>query len=290
MTTKTDDEYEKFLLVAKRILKKDLSTNQETLKGYRDLILKAYNRFAEFVQRNFYVLSRPDQAKLENRLEQVRGKFTECLERLKCSYNLPNDLHELINEQDVGQIDSRVEVNVENLDTPSTASGLNAVSVTVHPPTPTLTDEEISQEVLEFERQRVERERIEAQKVENERLEAERQRLEATERRRVELERIEREKAELERNERERAELVRIEQERAELERIERERAEAEERERESVIAEQERQRRNMTGDALKTTKDLLDIVNGQIRKPYNGEPLGLQTFLTGVEIALTFA
>lgn len=54
---------------------------------------------------------------------------------------------------------------------------------------------------------------------------------------------------------------------------------------------EREREARKLARMAeLKAQKDLLDIVNGQIRKPYDGEPMGLQTFLTGVEIAKDFA
>lgn len=39
-----------------------------------------------------------------------------------------------------------------------------------------------------------------------------------------------------------------------------------------------------------KAQKELLDVVNGQIRRPYDGDPMGLQTFVTGVEIARDFA
>lgn len=42
--------------------------------------------------------------------------------------------------------------------------------------------------------------------------------------------------------------------------------------------------------DPLKAQRDLLDIVNGQIRKQYNGDPMGLETFVSGVEIAKDFA
>lgn len=52
---------------------------------------------------------------------------------------------------------------------------------------------------------------------------------------------------------------------------------------------ERDRQEANMA-EAMKAQKDLLDIVNSQIRKPYEGDPMGLQTFITGVEIAKDFA
>lgn len=90
---------------------------------------------------------------------------------------------------------------------------------------------------------------------------------------------MESERQELARRIAEQAEVERL----AELERVaraERERIESEERQRNNL---------NMT-DPMKAQKELLDIVNGQIRKPYDGEPLGLETFLTGVEIAKEFA
>lgn len=60
--------------------------------------------------------------------------------------------------------------------------------------------------------------------------------------------------------------------------------------------AKAERQRKEIQrqyaimADARKAQKELLDIVNNQIRKPYDGDPMGLQTFITGVEIAKEFA
>lgn len=45
-----------------------------------------------------------------------------------------------------------------------------------------------------------------------------------------------------------------------------------------------------MAREILKAQKELLDIVNGQLRKLYSGDPLGLPTFLSGIEIASDFA
>lgn len=42
--------------------------------------------------------------------------------------------------------------------------------------------------------------------------------------------------------------------------------------------------------DPLRAQRELLKIVNNQIRKPYNGEPMGLQGFINNVEIVKNFA
>lgn len=106
--------------------------------------------------------------------------------------------------------------------------------------------------------------------LEETRLAREKEKLEQ-ERERIRIERLEQDRAEQER-------LYRVEQERLERELLELERLERE-----------QRRAANMS-DQLKAQKELLDIVNGQIRKPYSGDPMGLQTFITSVGIVRDFA
>lgn len=229
------------------------------MTSYRREIIPAYNRFVSFVNDNYYLVDRNKQAVLDNRLEDVRNKFVQCLENLKCTYNLPRDLQTPINEADIGEIPKQPE---------SEGESSSNISITVQPPTPTPSDtEENSGEASDGERlsevqQRLVRERLER-------------------------ERLERERLERERSENERLERVRLENERLERERLEREQLERERRRR----REEEQEMAPMTdAERLKAQKDLLDILNNQIRRPYDGEPLGLSTFLTGVDIAKDFA
>lgn len=312
MSTQADKEYEKFTTVAKRILKKELSVNPATLSSYREQIVEAYNVFVIFVQRNYHVVKRQDQAKLDGKLEQVRSKLEECLRNLKCHCELPNDLQEQLKLENIGLVGSRIDTDE---DTASTSN--SETSHTEQPPineeeTENIDRERLNAERLEqnrleaerLERNRIEAERIEKNKLEKERIERERLEAQKNERKRLEAERIESERLEAERLEAvriesERLEAARLESERQELARRIAEQAELErlaelervaraERER---IESEERQRNNLNmTDPMKAQKELLDIVNGQIRKPYDGEPLGLETFLTGVEIAKEFA
>lgn len=152
--TQTDEEYGKFILVAKRILKKELSTNATTLTGYRNQIIDAYNTFVKFVQRYYYTLRRPDQTKLEDKLVQVRERFVECLNNLQCKYDLPNDLQQLIDDEQIGQIKSKIQIRIDTSET--TSSSNSHISVTANPPTPTLTEEELETEILKLELERLE--------------------------------------------------------------------------------------------------------------------------------------
>lgn len=208
--SQAQQEYDKFILVTKRILKEKLSTNPTTLEQYRWDVVTAYNVFVKFVVDNFYNVDKPGQTVLKEKTQAAREKLVACLNALGCLYELPKNIFEEIDVATIG-------------------------NVAVPPGT------------SEEERQKQERERRE-------------------------------------------------EEERQKQEREKREEEEREKRERERREEEEERQRREredqnakMT-DPLKAQKELLDIVNGQIRKPYDGNPMGLQTFITGVEIAKDFA
>lgn len=218
-------EYEKFNLVSKRILKENLSINHNTLTEYRWQIIEAYNIFVKFIADNVYRVKQADQATLAEKLKTVRTKFAACLDALKCTYVLPENIYEIIDGETIGS------VPVTESEIPSSA---------------TISNIQTNASREDSESERVEREA------------------------REKIQREARERAE--REERERAD------------REARERAEREERE------SAERQNREIIMAELKAQRELLEIVNGQIRKPYDGDPLTLQTFLTGVNIATDFA
>lgn len=187
------DEYEKYVNVSKRILKKELSTNSETLRGYRQQIIEAYNGFVTWVRSVYFKVDVNAQKRLQSKTEAAQEKLVLCFKNLKISYVLPDNIYDDIDEDLVENI------AVSTIVPPRTYSGYNK------------------------------------------------------------------------------------EEETEEQEREERERLEKEERER----------KRNMADAAaaqLVAQKTILDILNAQIRKPYEGDPLKLAAFVTSVKIAQDFA
>lgn len=249
--TQTQMEFEKFTLVTKRILKENLSSNENRLREYRKQIIDASNCFIEFVIKNYDRVSRAGQATLDNKLEEVRSKLTRCLDKLGCTYGLPGDLKEKIREEAVSDI-SKGRENRGDSET-STSSG---ISTAANPSTPTELEQTAAREA-----------------------EAKRLVVEAEVERNRRLAEIEADRLRLERE---------VEEREAERLRLEREAEET--RRQEQEIERQRRENENTMAEALKAQKELLDIVNGQIRKPYDGDPMGLQTFLTAIDIAKDFA
>lgn len=232
--SQTQIEYEKFITVAKRILKSQLSTNYETLSGYREQIINAYNEFIHFVAINYDKVNKTGQIILDNKAEDVREKFERCLSALNCTYQLPNSVFEIVNEASISQVQSG-ESSLQQfpIATTSIEGRKSPILVEINSSLQTLKREE--QENLERERRRQEIE--------------EKQR-----------------------------------QERKTNENLERQ-----ERERKRKEKEEHEKRVNME-EQLKAQRELLDMVNKQIRNSYSGDPLGLPTFLSGVEIVQDFA
>lgn len=91
-----DDEKSKFLTVAKRMLKTDVSTNKDTLLGYKVDIIQAYIEFVTFCnQINETRLDNKQKLTLSEARNYIYGKFEECLIQLKCSYDLSANLLDL---------------------------------------------------------------------------------------------------------------------------------------------------------------------------------------------------
>lgn len=260
--TQTQIEYEKFILVTKRILKENISTNELKLKEYRTQIINANNEFVSFIRRNYRKVDRSGQAIFDDKLEEVRDKFVRCLQNLECRYRLPEDLQAEIKEGEIGEVKGLKRTEIGSTASTSTTSG---ISITANPPS---SEDESDGEAENRAKEQVERAEKELEEREAKRCEEEQ--------RRIRLAEKEKERQELEAQ--------------AEADRQEAERRERERRQQEEHLDRKRRENDDTMTEALKAQKELLDIVNGQIRRPYDGDPMGLQTFVTAIDIATDFA
>lgn len=64
------------------------------------------------MKNNYHKVNRSGQAILESKLEKVREKFMECLNRLRCTYELPSDLTEITDYKAVSKINFITSVNI----------------------------------------------------------------------------------------------------------------------------------------------------------------------------------
>lgn len=97
-------EYEKFLKISKLMNKSEISTNHDTLCGYREKIIVAYNAFVSFICDNYSDVGGKDQALLDEYLKKVREIFTRCLDRLRCTFTLPDDIYVQVDPISIGAI------------------------------------------------------------------------------------------------------------------------------------------------------------------------------------------
>lgn len=82
-------EQQKFNAVAKRILKKNLSTNPETLNSYQVNIVTAYNNFIDYVTKEVVNLRKQDEDLKDVFLSsstQVKQKLIKCFKKLNLLY------------------------------------------------------------------------------------------------------------------------------------------------------------------------------------------------------------
>lgn len=111
-----------FVTIAKRILKKELSQNYDTLNNNKNELIDKYNEIIEYfiVKYNFYNPTEQDSA--VNELKYVHQKLENCLTRLHCQFELPTALLTLINPTEITDPipDNLLEVSIQN------ASILNA--------------------------------------------------------------------------------------------------------------------------------------------------------------------
>lgn len=100
-----DDLRDAYVLICKRILKSVLSTNPETLQGYKHNIITAHNQFVEYVLSRFDNVSETKKATYTKNLLYIRDKTNNCFQKLKINYPFTNDIFELIDETQVIYID-----------------------------------------------------------------------------------------------------------------------------------------------------------------------------------------
>lgn len=91
-----EDERHAYLLVSKRILKSNLSTNPEKLLQYRNDIIEAHNKFIGYVRRKYNDASPANRLVYDKNVFYVKGKTENCFERLKVSYVFTDVLLEYI--------------------------------------------------------------------------------------------------------------------------------------------------------------------------------------------------
>lgn len=110
--TQMNEEIAKFTLIAKRILKSEISTVPATLVRYKEEIITAYAVFVTYCQDIYTALTEEDVKPKEDILQSlnyVANKFEECLIKLKCQYNLSECLFEFPEIADVKIIGIEVE-------------------------------------------------------------------------------------------------------------------------------------------------------------------------------------
>lgn len=100
-------EKEKFILVCKRILKKRLSTNTETLNTYKNDLIITYNSSIRYVKQK-YPNAIPSKIKTyDEYLEYLTVKVKACATKLKYSFLPPNEIfQEITNDNFVTKLDS----------------------------------------------------------------------------------------------------------------------------------------------------------------------------------------
>lgn len=87
---------DEFVLVAKRILKEQLSTNPNTLKDYERDIIAAHDKYVSYVSRFYYQLKVDDQKKVKDELIYIRDKTIACFKNLKLDFEVSTNLLEKI--------------------------------------------------------------------------------------------------------------------------------------------------------------------------------------------------
>lgn len=100
-------QFNKYNDIAKLMNKRDLSVNPQTLQKYREAIIPAYNKFVQFLNLNYESVTGKDQDYFDEQLARARILFVKCLDNLKCTHELPYNLRGLIENEQIGQINSR---------------------------------------------------------------------------------------------------------------------------------------------------------------------------------------
>lgn len=90
------EELDAFYLVAKRILKTNLSTNPVKLREYLFDIISAHNKFVLYIQERFESSSEVEKLLYQEKVTLIRRKTTECFEKLNICFEFTSHFWELI--------------------------------------------------------------------------------------------------------------------------------------------------------------------------------------------------
>lgn len=124
-------EKDKFHNVAKRILKKDLSTNVETLATYKVDIVKAYNDFIDYATLQIIQLTKSNEDLKETFITATfatRQKFIKCLKNLNLTYQFGTkpfervEISKLIEQLNESDISSEEEFDIPPENPPEMAA------------------------------------------------------------------------------------------------------------------------------------------------------------------------
>lgn len=119
MTSNLKDEYNKFNDVAKLMNKSEISSNPSTLARYRTLIVPAYNTFLQYTRSIHSRVIADDRPKLDEKVLRAREVFVSCLNNLRCTYELPENVYQLVDESKISLVQTVPIETVTNQSEPS---------------------------------------------------------------------------------------------------------------------------------------------------------------------------
>lgn len=96
-----DELKNEFLAVVKRILKKNLSNNIETLKLYKSDIIKKYNLIIQYFNKHTPTYTEDQLSRCKTEFDAIKAKFLSCLNRLHCVHELELSQSTVIDEASI---------------------------------------------------------------------------------------------------------------------------------------------------------------------------------------------
>lgn len=89
---------QEYLKICKRILKNEISTNEDTLKKYKLDIFEAYNSIIKYLKNiNYSNLSEEKIIYIDSEKKYIKEKLIKCMQNLKLDYNFKDEFLEFNN-------------------------------------------------------------------------------------------------------------------------------------------------------------------------------------------------
>lgn len=108
------DLKEEFNKVTKRILRKDISKNKDTLRAQESDVIAAYNSLVSYVDSIYGVITEQEKTFVFDEITRVRDKISRCFGVLRCKVRLPNDSYTVINIDDLTNASGLEEDDLED--------------------------------------------------------------------------------------------------------------------------------------------------------------------------------